>query len=178
MKTVTKEYKVFEFSELSEKAQAYAYDRWYEGQEFGWSEEYQDTLKAFCEKFNVKVTDWNVDTFSSNFSFRIMDDGYDSDNKKTIREKIRLSKFIINHLSGDTTDCIFTGFCADCSILDVYNSVKNWKQVFSSYEDFIRASLDVFFSTWSDDMKYAYSEEAFLECYANENEYLESGKVF
>ena len=183
MKTVTKEFRVYDFEELSEKAQEKAYQKWYEIQDFACSDEYRDTMKAFEEAFNVKVYDWNVDTCNYDYRFRLNDMPefkFEDENRKTLKEKIRVSKYIIGRLDSkkDTTNCIFTGFCADCDILGIYNMVKNWQAFFLDYDSFIRASLENFFSAWSKDMEYSFSMENFKENYANEESYLENGKVF
>jgi hypothetical protein len=185
MRTVTKEINVYEYSELSDKAKAHAFDLWSEGQEFCWSSEYRDTLKEFEKYFDVKVDDWNVDTCNYNYRFLINEEPefkY-AGPLKTIKEKIRVSKYIIEKLAKyidfqKTDDYIFTGFCADCDILGIYNMVKNWKAFFTDYDDFIRASLENFFSAWSKDMDYCFSEGNFKENYAKEEQYLENGEVY
>lgn len=60
--------KVFKFEELSEKAKDKAYYQWLNDWEFSWSSDYQKTLKEFCDRFPVKVRDWEVSTHSHSYA--------------------------------------------------------------------------------------------------------------
>lgn len=179
METVTKEFNVYKYTELSEKAKNFAYDRWYQNAEFGWNQEYRDTLDEFCERFRIRITRWSVgpDRYDIGPIDWRMENFPSECRRENLRAIVRVSKFIIGQIQGASNDCIFTGFFADCAALDVYNSVKNWTMFFTSYDGFVRESLETFFDAWSKDMEYAYSRECFEET-ASDSEYLKSGEVF
>lgn len=59
--------KVFKFEELSEKAREHAHYQWLNNWQFGWSDEYKKTLEEFCDRFPVKVRDWEISTSSHSY---------------------------------------------------------------------------------------------------------------
>jgi hypothetical protein len=180
MEIISKEFKVYEFHELEERAQERAFDKWYEGAEFGWNTEYQDTLEEFCRIFDVECYNWSVDQNTYYFSARVKNSYpicYDDSYAQNIRQKIRLSKYITRILSGKT-DISLTGFCADYDVLDPYYRVTKWENLYTCYEDFIRDCLSTFFYAWERDIENSYSMENFTENYANEHKYLENGDTF
>lgn len=60
--------KVFRFEELSDKAKDKAYYQWLNDWQFGWSGEYKKTLEEFCDRFPVKVRDWEISTHSHSYA--------------------------------------------------------------------------------------------------------------
>ena len=179
---VTKEFKVYNYNELDEKAKEFAFDRWYECQEFSWSVEYRDTMNKFCDTFGIKLRNWNVDAFGYNFSIQSINIEDELPDGNTKKERVRIVKYLLSlykaKVTKDWESCPFTGFCADCDILEPFRDIEIWKFIPSSIYDFFRECFDRFFSAWSKDMEYSYSKENFEENYAREETYLENGGIF
>lgn len=57
MKEIT--IQAFEITELSEKAQEKAYNRWLEHHEYFWGDENRKSLEEFAKIFPVKIRDWS-----------------------------------------------------------------------------------------------------------------------
>ena len=182
MEVITKEFKVYAYDELSEKAKEFAYDRWYESQEFGWSREYRDTMRKFCDTFGIKLRDWSVDTFSYNFSMQSINIGDELPEGNTKKERVRIVKYLLSlyksKLAKNWDSCPFTGFCADCDILEPFHDIETWKFIPLDIDNFFHECFDRFFSAWSKDMEYTYSRECFEENYAKDATYLENGASF
>ena len=176
MKTIIKEFKVFAYSELSEKAKDYAFTEWQVLQnEFSWSSEYRETLKEFSDLFGIKVYNWNVNTWNYDFDF----DTQIEEIPNTEKSKTRVNRYLINKFTDlDIDNCPLTGFCADYAILDTLKKVRSYEEIYNSYDDFIQDCLASFFSEWSKDMEYQESRECFEENYSCNNEYLENGEIF
>lgn len=54
-----KEIKLYKFSELSEDAKERVISAWHDNDEYFWGDENKESLKAFCDTFNIKVRDWS-----------------------------------------------------------------------------------------------------------------------
>lgn len=191
MREVTKTSKVYQYDELSEKAQGKAYQDWYAHADPGvWDSDYRAVMKRFEEVFYCKIGNWEVGTSSCEVSFRVfsnIDDDelpeeafYATDYKK----RVRLSKFIIARYSRfypvdprKNDGCPFTGFCGDYQINEVLKKVFSFERLYDEYQDFLMDAISVFLSAWAEDRGYQVSEEAFKEV-AGEEEYLESGEIF
>lgn len=65
MRTITKT--VYTFDELSDEAKENAYNNDHINHDFAWDDEYRETLNRFCNIFDVKMHNWEVDYGGSNY---------------------------------------------------------------------------------------------------------------
>jgi len=141
MKTITRQFSIYEFSELPEEVQTKIVSEWREEDYFPWEEDNAETLKQFCEIFPVSVTDYEYGHRSYiNADYSIADDVEDFTG-------VRLLKYIVNnywsHLykpkylkcinkktvyskcQYDST-CVLTGYFLDQDILQpIYDFLKH-----------------------------------------------------
>ena len=186
-----KEIKVYEFHELSSESQDQAIEYFANKIDFSsfWSMDYKNTLDKFCDIFDVKLRDWNIDTYSYDYRISSIPDTeisglklykliqnsfWDSLYSKKIfykNDKKRKSKILLEQND-------ITGFCADYAILEpIYDYIKKPNLKYN-YKDLIELCLDSFFSYWLNDIEYQYSSEnikEFIEI--NDYEFLESGEL-
>lgn len=195
--------KLYQFSELSEEAQKRAYNddpKTYMGDSY--NSDFEKTLEAFENLFNIRVYRWNVDAYSYNFDFH----QNDGDNADDIENPLRLAAYVWNnhapHLkkgkyysksrwNGETWktisrrsrvifsmgDCPLTGVFCDCDILAPVLDCLLYRKMFDTYDDLITDCLEHFFRTWRDCLEYAESIEYYAEeAAANEWEYTADGR--
>lgn len=129
MRTVTTT--LYTFDELSEDAQERAIEDYRSQVEFGWSDEYRDSLRAIESEFGLTVTRWSVDTWN-----------YDFDCKVT-NENIRGRK-----LKDYPRDMMPTGFGADC---DFYQELHDYWKRTGDARGAVESALRAFFRGWRDD---------------------------
>lgn len=195
--------KIYQFSELSEKAQRRA---WEMGPDFsdGYSSDYRATLEKFADIFDISVYRWSVDDYCYSF-------GYVTAGRATEAPEgnaLRLARYIWNNyadsiLKGryystrgryidgkyhyksrysaatkDMNNCPLTGFCADCDILQPVVDCLHYKKFYDNYEELIDACLDNFFRAWRADIEHCSSFEYFAEmCDENGYEFYETGEM-
>lgn len=193
--------KLYHFDELSEDAKKVVRDRERERiQQWGidaWDSEHKETLKKFCEIFNVKVYDWEVSDYNHDYRFKFTQDFYDiSADKVTGRYLLRFlnsiyydirsrkyfscgqhydenGKFHYSHrhsrIMWEEYNCPLTGVCYDNDILDpIWKWHKKPNFGISLYE-LVDDCLESFFSTWQNECEYCGSDEYV------EQELIESG---
>lgn len=125
----TEQITVYQFDELSDDAKERAREWWRrcEAEDgYHWWNEAKASLDVFCDRFNVKVTDYSVGAFSpSHVTLSI--DRYDTefgtyydDNRVPGLSGVRLWKYLRNQcgVDGPLAECCpFTGVCFDESLL-------------------------------------------------------------
>jgi len=57
---ITIEKTLFTFDELSESAKERARENWRANMDFAWSDESLESIKAFCDYFNVTLRHWSI----------------------------------------------------------------------------------------------------------------------
>jgi hypothetical protein len=195
MKTVVREYEVYPFNELSEKAKENAYCEWIGHFEYAWSSENRATMKRFEEIFNISITHWSYDSHTYNYRFTSR---YSAEEEELCG--VRLLKYLVNNywyalFTAKTywaggcqktrksrifvhNDCVLTGYCLDYDILrPIYDFMKAPDN--TTLHGLMNKCLNSFFKSCRDDMEYQISEEAFEEaCMANDYEFLSDGKMF
>lgn len=69
MKTITKEFIVYEYQELSEEAKKFAFEKWQEmnSHEFFWHNESIDCLENFLGFFGLKIKNFSLGLYNDNF---------------------------------------------------------------------------------------------------------------
>lgn len=150
MKTIT--INVYAFYELSESAKQKARDKYLtEYHEYSWLNEGKDSLKSFCEYFNVDLKDYSV----SPCSYSYVETNASNQNFRGVKLKT------INR------DYMPTGYCMDCSLwitfYDVFKATGNALQAFNE-------AIDQWVKDMISDMKYQDSDE-YIDEHMTINEY-------
>lgn len=155
MRTI--EIKVYKFNELTERVKDRVRDSFRSrGDLFGWDAEWQDSLRAFCDKFGVKIKEYNV--------------GYRGTDITTDAENNHFRGIRFKDIDKDES---LTGYCGDSAFL--YPFSDEWKRSGSALVAFKHALYEGL-KEWENDRDHAYSDEAideFIEI--NEYEFTEDG---
>ena len=190
----TKTITIYKFEELDQKAKNRAYERWLENDPYGWADEDRKTLKAFCEVFPVKVTDWSYDACSYHIRCRMNYD-YLPEAVPTL-SGWRLATYIWNNYGDELWKgkyygkgryengkyihkfrhskvilgncCVLTGYCIDEDILEpVYDFLKRPDN--TTFEDLMQRCCEAWAKACSNSMEADTTMEAFAEfCEAND----------
>jgi len=157
MRTIEKT--LFTFEELSDSAKETARENWRANMDFAWSDESIDSIKAFCEYFNVTLTDWRVGAYEP-FDYET-----NAENRHFRGVKLKT----INR------DSMPTGYCLDCDLwFTFYDEFKRTGDAKNAFDDAIYAG----FKAWRDDMEYQLSDESIDESLTiNEYEFYENGEM-
>jgi hypothetical protein len=200
MKTITKTIKLYEFKELSEKAQEKViYDT--ECNDLFFDDELKNVLENFEEVFNIKVTEWNID----NNYFRYQSNNYYEEVENL--NGIRLLKYLINNFYNDLFKgkyysksyyknnkfilksrnskiikdncCTLTGVYYDNDILKpIYDFIKNPNENIS-FSYLIEKCLYSWIESYKNNYENYYSKENIKELSEINNwYYLEDGKFY
>lgn len=159
MKTVT--INIYTFDELSEKAKDRAREWWRETMEFSWGEESLESIKTFCDHFDVTLKDWSVGPYCAPY--------YSTDAANSHFRGIQLSDI--------DRDAMPTGYYIDAvlwgTFYDVFSQTGDAKEAF-------HCALIEAFDTWRKDMEYELSDESIASMLTATDEYhfTETGKVW
>lgn len=158
MKTI--EIQIFSFSELSDKARERARDWFKNGLDPAWGDESLDSIKKFCDRFDVTLTEWSIGARSP------ID--YRTDATQAHFRGVKLSQFTRDHTP--------TGYCLDCALwgtfYDVFKATGDAKRAFND-------ALYAGFKEWRDDLEWQYSDEAVDEnIEANNYQFTISGEFW
>ena len=155
----TKTIDVYEYSELSSAAKARA--RYTILTEYFWIDESINSVRAFCDLFGVKITDWALSPCS--YSYILTNAA--QDNFRGIKPS--------SIPKGD--DCSLTGYCLDCDILSAFHdSVNKRGDIKTAFNDAIHAGV----KSIVNDMEYQDSEEYALDYIeANGYEFDKNGRI-
>lgn len=197
MRTETVELIICEFDELDEITQEKVISHWRENDDFDSSWEY--SLKAFCRRFDVTVTDWSVCLWGN--SFIRSEHTPAPENEETGEEVagLRLWKWL--HANGYATIrnngadygpqewidgcCPFSGTCTDCAItgplakflLNPRSYGRGWQEV--TFDDLIKEGLQAWLSAFLNDLEHWHSEECIREdIEANDYEFRADGSIY
>lgn len=156
MRTI--EQTVYNFNELSESAKANAHHDWLAGGfEHHWIDESLDSVRAFCDLFGIKMSDWSLGTCSYSY--------IDTDAEQ---EDFRGIKTNIVEPNTDLTGYYLDyGLCyAFCHYVKEHGDIKG--AFFAAIDQAVRDIVR--------DMEYQESMTAFAEtCEINEYEFYENG---
>jgi len=153
---------LYNINELGEKAQEKAIDDARFIVSFPWMDEYNDSLKAFCDALGIPVPSWESDAWM-NFRF--------SPNRE-VWQRYLGGRFVEEF----DKDAMPTGFYAD---EDLFNTFVTCWEDHSDPVHAVEVSFRKFFKALEEDYQYYYSDEGikeFLE--ANGYEFLENGKIW
>lgn len=155
MKTIN----VYQFNELSEEAKEKAVQQYRSsGFEYAWQDESRDSLKAFCDLFNVKVTDYSIGTWGHSY---IKTDAENNHFRGWNKAKVAaIPEFL-------------TGYCLDCAFIETFqDQFEKTGDALYSFNEAIDAGL----SDWIKDLEYQESDEYITEhLIANDYQFLENG---
>lgn len=185
---------VFQFDELSEKAKEKARDWYRSGDTYAWQEENRASLDAFCAVFPVQVRDWSYDAYDFDIRHSVTCDeevaeltgprlvaylannfGHVFSERKTYRVRDRVRKSRAMQVS---TDCPFTGYCMDESLLDPLRAFLK-KPGLTTFGDMLTDCLDAWGKACRDDCAWQATDENVDESIrANEYEFTEEGERF
>ncbi len=151
----------YSFSELSEEAKEKALsDYRSSGFEYAWQDENHESLKAFCNLFNIKVTDWSIGTWGHSY---IKTDAENSHFRGWNKAKVAaIPEFL-------------TGYCLDCDFTETFKREfeKNGDALYSFNE-----AVDSGLKAWINDLEDQESDEYIADfLIANEYQFLENGRM-
>lgn len=190
----TKTIRVFQYTELSDKARNAAREK-FTPEELDWGSECWDTLKAFAALAGVKVKEFN--------EYRGL--VYNLDNIEEIIKDmsgIRLMKYLNNHFFDSiykpkfiyagaisansktryskvqvSCNCPLTGFCMDMDILEPLVDAMHGKALKATYADVISECMRSWEKSYNNEIDYQLSEEYFRNhAEANELYFSEDGR--
>ena len=144
MKTITKEYKVYSFDELSEDAKEKAHAEHLCGSVWFWADEAEHTMKDVEKLFHIKLRNWNIDTYRPEYpDVHFCDYFWEQEERKELSgnraraflwnnfghvllsprirygfdiKNKRKSRVFFDRVYDGT--CPLTGMCFDCDALD------------------------------------------------------------
>ena len=155
----TKTINVYSFDELSEKAKDHARYECRKNDVFvyiGWKESFE-SLKTFCDYFNINIKDYEVSIYRHSF----------------VQTDAANQNFRGIKLKSLNRDNMPTGYCMDCSLwltfYDVFKTSGNALQAFNE-------AIDQWIKDVVSDMEYQDSDE-YIDEYmiCNEYEFYEDG---
>lgn len=154
----TVEVNIYTFEELDDRAKEKARDWWRSVGEFPWFDDYQASLIAFCDKFNIRITECYLS----------------ADYRASVSTDAMQSHFRGLKLKDVKRDEMPTGFTADCSLMfefyDVFKKTGDAKYAFEqAIEQFLIDLRNDIESTYEDE----YIDEMLI---ANLYEFTEDGK--
>ena len=160
---------IYQFEELSDEAKKNAFEWYRNGQEIHWGDEWIDSLKSFCKKFDIELCDWS-------YGF------YEGARISTNIEYLEYGKdYTFNHETlkrmGIGDDCPFTGFCADEDLLAPIRAIKEGENPLRI--DILQECLDSWLSGFNADIESQQSDEYIADhIIANEYEFTIDGKRY
>jgi len=157
MKTIEKT--LFTFYELSDSAKETARENWRANMDFAWSDESLESIKAFCDYFNVTLRHWSIGAYAP------LDYKTDAENQHFRGVKLKT----INR------DSMPTGYCLDCDLwFTFYDEFKRTGAAKTAFD----AALYAGFKAWREDMEYQLSDESIDESLIiNGYEFYENGDM-
>lgn len=150
---------IYRFDELSDKAKERAIENMRRITEYPWFSECLDSLRAFCDEFSVRVTDYTLsDCYRASIS---------TDSTSRNFRGVKLSSF--------DREAMPTGFCFDCDLR--YTFHDEFKRTGNAYHAF-ETSIEAFLCSVKRDIEWSFSDEAITEnIEANGYEFTEGGEI-
>ena len=196
MKTITKTFNIYTFSELSPKAQQKVLDNWLDSNFYPWEDENTSTLEAFCKIFPCTWKEYTY--YPSNITASVdIPDNIDD------LSPLRLRTYILNNYSSylfkpkylgskkaapqftpiyskisKSSDCPLTGYWLDDEILSpLYAFLK--KPYSITFTDLLTDCLNSFLSAIVKEYDYYTSPKGIQEdIEANGYHFLENGDIY
>ena len=173
MRTITKEYKVYRFSELSEEAKRQAIEDYNADMPFHWSDEAMGSLKAGIKHFGCSLNDWSIDYLEPHRN-RYTIDYSRYDKEEDLLEDIEgMGSYNPETLKG-LGDCKFTGHYTDENFCDGVR--KKYFDGERDIKELILAGIQEWETAVRIDAEYQYTEEFMNDTSEiNDWEYTEDG---
>ena len=172
--------KLYSFNELPENVQNRIVENWRNDDQYFWQDENYNSLKAFCNIFQIRIKDYD-------YGYRnYINAAIDIDDEILTLSGLRLAKYIWNnykkhlfkgkyysiHANGKyktrhsrimiESDCILTGYCIDHALIDPLLEFLN-KPDNRDFERLLNDCLDNFIIMCSRDYNYWLSRECIVE---------------
>lgn len=153
------EIEIYTFDELDDTAKEKAREWYRDGLEYPWFSEAIDSIRAFCNHFNVALRDWSlggcgdyIKTDATNANFR----------------GVKLADIDREYMP--------TGYCLDCDLwYEFHDQFKRTGDAKYAFEQALEAAMRAI----QKDIDYQYTDEAVDEnLIVNEYKFLKSGKVW
>lgn len=148
-------------------------------------DDYMNTLRGFCNHYDLTLADWSVDALGHRGEFVKIEVSSDLEEMAGVR----LWKYLQRHYAtyrcqytGETEatldgNCPFTGMCYDESSLDPMREFMR-KPDSRTWRELADDCVSSLITALHRDGEYRYSDEALREdCEANEYEFYEDGSV-
>jgi hypothetical protein len=145
------ELQIFEFNELSDEAKEKAREWYRHDMDYHWGDESQDSIKAFCNHFGVKLINWSVAPYSS--------PDYHAEYFNSHFRGMKLKDFERDHMP--------TGYCLDCDLwMTFYDEFKRTGSAKTAFDKALWAG----FIAWRNDME-AQLEDDYIDDHIQINEW-------
>ena len=177
MKTITKQFNVYEIEELEavdtqayEEAMNNVREAYKDTQLYFLYQDMEETLEAFAKTFDITIVDYLLGIYLPSYVITDIDDYMDLNNT----EKNNLVKEA-NNLKNE--DCPFTGIHTDCYITDYFKENEvTYNDLHKHLEDVLGVAVRNFVNDLEDDLE---DDRNILE-YAVEHdfEFLEDGSIY
>ena len=150
---------IYTFDELSDKSKERAIQHMRQISDYPWFDECLNSLRAFCDEFSVKVTDYTLsDCYRASIS---------TDATHNHFRGVRLSSF--------DREAMPTGFCFDCDLR--YTFHDEFKRTGDAYHAF-ETAIEAFLCAVKRDIEWQFSDECITEnIQANSYEFTENGEM-
>ena len=152
---------LYQIHELDDKAKAKALEWLREAYEYPWFDEDLDSIKAFCDLFNVRVENYEIGAWSR-ASFIKTNATNDNFRGFTLKQALAL------------VDTDLTGYCLDYDLTQAfYDSFKVSGDAKGAFDDALHEAI----KSIEKNIEWGFSDEALIEwAEGNQFEFLESGK--
>ncbi len=156
----TIEVTIYKFDELDAAIQQRVIERWREGDQFFWGDEWRDSLNAFAKIAPIKVRNWSVGYGDTYVTFDMDEDIADLSGGEAHAWLIQEGWAKL--AAGQ--DCPFTGYCGDENLLDaIRTATNNPASDCPPLRDIFKEALDGWAEGFEADLDYWHSEEAVRE---------------
>lgn len=154
------EEKILKYEELDDSAKETAKEWWKDGLDYPWWRDAHESIKVFCDRFNVRIKDYSIGAFSPSW----LDTDVDKGNFRGIK------------LKDIDRDAMPTGYCLDCDLW--FTFYDTWKATSDPLQAF-KEAIEVAVKDIQKDMEWQFSDEAVEEMLIiNEYEFTEDGKRY
>lgn len=156
----TIEIQVYTFNELDDTAKEKARDWYRDGLEYPWFSEAIDSIRAFCNHFNVGLLNWQLGSYGNDY----------------IKTSATNANFRGVKLADIDREQMPTGYSLDCDLWhEFHDQFKRTGDAKYAFEQALEAAM----SAIRRDIDYQYTDEAIDEILIfNEYRFLKSGEVW
>jgi len=142
---------------------------------YSWGDENTDSLKHFCDHFNLTGTDYSISLGSHSYARATI-----QDDDIAALSGVRLWKYLHNNNLVDLLkgECLMTGYCFDETLLDAIRKFMR-APIDIDFQELMSTCLEDWVQAYIKDWEYTYTREAILEhLEANEYQFLENGHFY